>query len=232
MMSSEPEVVSASVLLLSLTAHYLTTRYILRPLHAHFFPKTHVRLLSSPTPDAFFAIAMGFLLTITSTPFCIHALLTASPSSGTICATTRGTLWLAELAPLAAAAPFYLYHHVFSIFTLAFLLAARVPLYPAIYAIFSGLALEVLVDSVYLMRVHGVRKVWVERANAWQYLLLRGPSVVFAAGWLVVGEGTELETWSWVGCWTGLAIYAGFCTVCARRIGRRVGWFEDVKRLE
>ncbi|KAE9569709.1 hypothetical protein CGCF415_v005403 [Colletotrichum fructicola] len=113
----------------------------------------------------YFVFPLGILLTLVSTPICLHAYSNTPQdtdtfgvqrpftTTGKICLASRGILWVSEL-PLLAYSPEYVTHHVLSLASLLLVLVRSMPRRP-IYLIYAGLITELFSDNVALLRLHG-----------------------------------------------------------------------------
>jgi prolipoprotein diacylglyceryltransferase len=149
--------------------------------------------------DPYFVFVLGFLLTITTTPYCARA-VTDTPLEnsgfrfdrtmtidGQVCLASRAALWISEL-PILSYSPQYKVHHILSLSSLCVVILGNGPLRP-LYLIYSGLITELLSDTTSVLKIHD----WnsknsavfrgLQLANAILLVLIRGfPAVLLIPG--------------------------------------------------
>lgn len=224
-----PMPISPVHLLVWQTVYYGAER-VIRSLHQHYFPNVHSKLLASRRDLPFFGVAMGFIITFLSTPFCISAFLDESPENATaasICATSRAVLWISELSRLGDNV-FYLTHHLFSLAVLVYFLAHSIPL-TVLNLIFGSLVTELASDSVYLFEAHGHRagsSQWMrtlERCLLGLYVFVKLPPIWYGCYWLKTVGTAILGPWELAFCAGSLLAYLAFNSFCIGKLAKKIG---------
>lgn len=177
--------------LLGLTLYYVVEG-VLKITCRRFLPDLYKKLKSDYLVLPFFGFAMGWLITLISSPICLYAFVTENsetslkPSlSGQICVASRSILWVSELNRLDYISVF-VKHHLGSLAHLTSHMYYHVPLTP-LYLIYASLVTELLSTAASICSILGYKPTTslhlkrIQQANTIAVPLLRTPPVFYTA---------------------------------------------------
>lgn len=182
------------------TYHYvllgLTTYYVVEGMLKlscrRFRPELYQKVKNNGTSLPFFGFAMGWLITLISSPVCLYAFAKGevetplAPSlAGQICIASRSILWVSELNRLEYMSIF-IKHHIGSLAHLTSHMYYNVPL-TSIYLIYASLITELFSTTASILALLGFKPTnslftrRIQQANTIAVPLLRIPPVVYTA---------------------------------------------------
>lgn len=194
------------LVVLIFTLYYFVERYIRHVLRSSN-NSMYESLIASGKDRVFFGIAMGALITVVSTPFCMRAAVDSSPFSTGLtsdglrrpldldfsaqtCIVARSVLWVSELNRLDMY-PLYVIHHGASIVSLLSFLYLSWP--PAVFlAFYATLGSEIPGDFVWLLSAVDSPSATLVRFrrflikfNVVQYTIIRGAGILMVIALLI-----------------------------------------------
>ncbi|KAK9774380.1 hypothetical protein AB5N19_06730 [Seiridium cardinale] len=189
--SQSPQSFAYHYVLLGLTFYYAVEGG-LKLICRRFRPDFHQKLKNDNRFLPFFGFAMGWLITLSSTPICIYAFMTNNPDaslhpslSGQMCIGSRSILWVSELNRLEYLSAF-IKHHFGALTHLMWHLHSDVTLAP-LYLIYASLATELFSTATSMLTIAGYKSTnsllarRTQQAHTIAVPLLRTPPVIYTA---------------------------------------------------
>jgi len=175
------------------------------------WPNLYHELQKRGKATPFFALAMGILIIVFSTPSCYRAYTTlpvqaiinfSHPGPSEICIGARSVMWIEELLRLGNDTAYFL-HHSMSLLVVASALWFKLPGAKYLCAVIGSLATELGISATWLLAYCGLKSAdhrwiwWFENLNLALVVVVRGPAayLLFSSPWHEGLHWTEQMAW-------------------------------------